>query len=237
LIKIRIAELNVEIHNHYAFCERFCRGYIADFEKADITVSVTHEELEQERELSPYPTNYGYLESVCVYRKIAMQLSHFQAMVFHASVVECDGRAYAFAAHSGTGKSTHTNLWLKVFGKRARIINGDKPILRLKDGTWYAYGTPWCGKESLGCNTSSPLAAICFIERDKENHIKEIDGGEMVGRIFSQVLMPSNIEIADRHLALLDALVNATPTYLLHCNMLPEAAIVAHNGMAKGEST
>ena len=59
----------------------------------------------------------------------------------------------------------------------------------------------------------------------------------MVGRIFSQVLMPKNIELADRHLALLDSLVNATPTYLLHCNMLPEAAIVAHNGMAKGEST
>lgn len=235
MIKIRIADLNVEIHNHYAFCEKFCRAYFADFTKADITVSVTHEELEREREQSPLPTNYGYLESVCVYRKIAMQLPRFDAMVFHASVVECDGEAFAFAAHSGTGKSTHANLWLKVFGKRARIINGDKPILRLVDGKWYAYGTPWCGKESLGINASSPLKAICFIERDKTNHIRAIDGGEMVGRLFSQVLMPENVELADKHLSLLDMLVTSTSTYLLHCNMLPEAAIVAHRGMTGGE--
>jgi hypothetical protein len=235
LFRIRVAELNIEVQNKYPYAEKFCREFFAEFDQADITVSVTDKELEEERAQDPYHSTDGYLECICIYRKIALELSRFNGMVFHASVVACDGEAYAFAAHSGTGKSTHTALWLSVFGERATIVNGDKPIFRLIDGKWHAFGTPWRGKEGLGGNGSAPLKSICFLERGKENVIAPLGDAEAVSRLFSQVLLPKDPVLAEQQLALLDALITSTPTYLLRCNMLPEAAIVAHRGMTGGE--
>lgn len=231
MFRIRVAELNIEVQNKYSFSEKFCSEFIAEFDHADITVSVSAEELQAEREQDIYHSSDGYLECICIYRKIALELPRFDGMVFHASVVACDGEAYAFAAHSGTGKSTHTALWLSVFGERATIVNGDKPIFRLIDGKWYAFGTPWRGKEGLGGKICAPLKSICFLERGKENVIVPLGDAEAVSRLFSQVLLPKDPVMAEQQLTLLDALITSTPTYLLRCNMLPEAAIVSHRGM------
>ena len=232
MFHIRVANLNIEIQNRYPYAERFCREFFADFHEPDITVFVTDEELAAEREIDVYHSTDGYLESICIYRKIALELPKYDAMVFHASVVAVDGEAYAFAAHSGTGKSTHTDLWLRVFGERATIINGDKPIFRLVNGQWQVFGTPWRGKEGLGGNSSAPLKAICFLERGKENVAAPLDTAAAVARLFSQVLMPKDPTKADKHLSLLDDLLTQTPTYLLHCNMLPEAALVSYQAMS-----
>lgn len=236
-MKIRMAELNIEIFNRYPFLERQCVGYLAEFDVADLTVEVSEAEIEQE--MADFPgegkPSRGYAESVCAYRRIARQLPRFDAFVFHASVVECDKVAYAFSAPSGTGKSTHTALWLDVFGARARIINGDKPVFRLINGRFYAFGTPWCGKERRGVNAGSPLHALCFLERAAENSIVSIDDGEAVARLTSQILMPRERELTLRFLELLDNMISNTPAYLLSCNMEREAAQVAFRGMNKGE--
>ena len=87
-------------------------------------------------------------------------------------VFAMDGQAYLFSADSGVGKSTHSRLWQQVFGdQRVTIINDDKPALRLRDGVWYVYGTPWSGKYGLNHNLCYPLAGICFLERSKTNKI------------------------------------------------------------------
>ncbi|MBE6595314.1 MAG: hypothetical protein E7644_05895 [Ruminococcaceae bacterium] len=233
MIKIRIAELNVLIHNIYPYCESFCAAYRAEFDTADIEVAVSEEEVQKEMADGTGAFPVGYYEVICVYRKIALCLPQFGGFVFHASVVECDGKAYAFAAPSGTGKSTHTRLWLKVFGDRARVINGDKPIFRLTEKGWYAYGTPWQGKEHWGANAAAPLQALCFLTRAEQNRIEPLGDEEAVGRLFHQVLLPSDAATADRFLTLLDDLITHTPTYLLGCNMNDDAALVAFSGMQK----
>lgn len=234
-MKIRIAELNVEIFNRYPYLQRLCCAYMADFEQADMTVTVSPEEICEE--LKNAPAAYGITpdvaEATCAYRQIALKLPLFDAFVFHASVVACDGVGYAFAAASGVGKSTHTALWLKAFGERARVINGDKPILRFINGCLTAFGTPWQGKENWGCNSAVPLGALCFLERGSENKIQRIEDAEAVRRLFSQILMPTEQESALCFLALLDRTVRSTPTYLLHCNTELEAAHVALAGMKK----
>lgn len=235
-MKIRMAELNIEIKNRYQSCARLCRGYEAEFDKPDISVSVSEAQIDEEIAHADAPCSRGYAEHICIYREIALQLPRFDAFLFHSSVVECDGRGYAFAAASGTGKSTHTALWLKVFGERARVINGDKPIFRYIGDTLYAFGTPWCGKERWGVNDRTPLYAVCFLTRAAENHIEPIDNGEAVSRLFSQVLMPKDAAVAEKFLDLLDRMVSTVPAYLLGCNMLPEAAEVAYRGMQKGEN-
>lgn len=234
-MKIRIAELNVEILNRYPYLQGLCRDYIAEFDRADITVSVSPEEIEAELKNAPaaYGVTPGVAEATCAYRQIALQLPLFDAFVFHASVVALDGSAYAFAAASGVGKSTHTALWQRAFGERARVINGDKPILRFIKGRLTAFGTPWQGKEGWGSNTSAPLAALCFLERGDENKIEPIGNEEAVQRLCPQILMPTERDSALRFLELLDQTVRKIPAYLLHCNTGPEAAHVALAGMKK----
>ena len=100
------------------------------------------------------------------------QLVRHGGMLIHSSAVLMDGRAYLFTAPCGTGKSTHTKLWLKAFGKRAMILNDDKPAIRLVDGKWYAYGTPWSGKYDININTRAELAGICVLGRGEVNKIE-----------------------------------------------------------------
>ena len=63
-----------------------------------------------------------------------------EVFIMHASVIEVDGEGYGFLAHSGTGKTTQTRLWLEHFGPRARVINGDKPLVRvIPDGDGWKF--------------------------------------------------------------------------------------------------
>jgi hypothetical protein len=149
-------------------------------------------------------------------------------------VIETGGNAYAFAAKSGTGKSTHIALWHKYLGdENVTIINGDKPIIRLLGNDFFAYGTPWCGKEGWNTNTKAKLKGICFIERDKENHIEKLDKAEAATRIMKQILMPTYAEGAIKTLELADEMMNSVDTWLLGCNISIDAAKTAYEAMSK----
>lgn len=234
-MKIRFAELNIELENRYPHTARMCQDYAADFDVPDLTAAVDDGEIAAEQQAAVTPVSAGYAEFISLYRKLALQLPRFDAFVFHAAVVVCDGVAYAFAAPSGTGKSTHVGLWLKHFGDRAFVLNGDKPVFRLTQNGFMACGTPWCGKERLGVNRTAPLRALCFLERGRENKMAPLSGEETVRRLFSQVLVPTDPAMADRFLTLLDRFVRSVPAYLLYCNVSEEAAAVAFAGMNKGE--
>lgn len=225
----KIADFIVEFKNKYDYTDRLCRGYRYDGEKApDFCVSVTEEEIEKELSVNDI-NDRGYAESVCIYRRLCLDILSKDAILLHASVVSVDGRGYAFLARSGVGKSTHTRLWQEMLGDRLTIVNGDKPILRLVDGRFHAYGTPWCGKEGFNTNTKTTLDALCFIERDADNFIEKQPTDITVQKILKQVILPTDMQKAETTLELLDKLVTNTPAYCMHCNISPEAAEVCYN--------
>ena len=231
----RMADLNIQIDNKYKYTDIVCRDYKApDGAKADFVARAS--ESDREKDIITLPNaSEGYLEALSIYRSIANQLLDFDGFILHASVVEKDGVAYAFSAKSGTGKTTHSKLWTERYPD-SRIINGDKPLIRRLDGTFYVYGTPWCGKESYQVNTRAPLRALCFIERAENNEICGISSKEAVNRILPQLLMPKDASGAVKLLGIIDEFLSVTPVYLLKCNMKTEAAEVAYNGMAKDGS-
>ena len=149
----------------------------------------------------------------------------------HAACIEMDGEVYVFCAKSGTGKTTHLNLWQQAYGEKVHIINGDKPIIRKINNEFIVYGTPWCGKEGYNINTSAPLKAICFIERGAENVIKRIQPSDVMKKLAHQIIMPVNPAEMAVYLDMMDILVNHTPFYILSCNMNIEAAYISYNGM------
>ena len=161
------------------------------------------------------------------------QLLEFDGMLLHASAVVMDGRAYLFSAPSGTGKSTHTALWRRVFGEdRAQILNDDKPALRLENGTFYAYGTPWSGKTDLNINVRVPLAGICLLSRGAENVIYPCQGRQAIHDILEQTIRPRDQKLTEKLLELLDCLMRTVPVWKMECNMEPLAALVAWRAMS-----
>ena len=155
-------------------------------------------------------------------------------MMLHASAVELDGKAYLFSAPSGTGKSTHTRLWQSVFGEKARVFNDDKPALRLIDGTWYAYGTPWCGKDGININMKVPVAGICFLKQAPENRIRRLSADEAAQRIISQTLRKFKlVENLDLMLSHVDKLVRQIPAFELENRPEEEAVHMSYENMRR----
>ena len=228
---IKLGGIPIGIVHRYPYVRLLCRGY----ETTDppvFTVQASEEEIKAEQD-GETDFSEGYCESLCLYRKICRQLPRYDAFLIHASVVAVDGEAYVFTAPSGTGKTTHTRLWLEQFGSRAEVVNGDKPIVRFMDGRLHACGTPWQGKEGLGENIIRPVRAICFLEQSPTNNIRLLDEDEVCRRLFHQLLMPVSEQELDWLWPLLDQLLTSVDFYLLRCNREPESAQLAYQTMRR----
>jgi hypothetical protein len=234
------ADIAVKMETRFSFLEHFCADYrLEDTVKPSLCVRVTDAELEAEIEecLRAYPhlerdkISIPYVESICLYRNISLALYDYDAFLLHASAVCVDGRGYAFAAKSGTGKSTHSYLWKELLGDRFSFINGDKPIVRLRDGVPYLYGTPFAGKEGENNPVCAPLHAIAILCRDSYDHIEPISRDEAFFALMHQILHPSNAADAAKSLDLLKNTVSACQTYRLYCTPTPNAANVAYEAM------
>lgn len=164
----------------------------------------------------------AYMESC---RQFCAHLLKFNGLYLHASAVELEGKAYLFSANSGTGKSTHARLWQNVFGDAAQVFNDDKPALRCMDGIWYAYGTPWCGKDGININKKVPLAGICFLKQARENKIRELRKAEVLQRLLPQTIYRNKTaRQMDMLLQSIDDLLGKIPAFELECTPDPEAA-------------
>ena len=62
------------------------------------------------------------------------------AMVLHCSVLKVKSGVILFSGPSGIGKSTQAGLWTKY--RKARVINGDRTLLKKENGRWMSLGWP-----------------------------------------------------------------------------------------------
>ena len=88
----------------------------------------------------------------------------------HASYIVVNGQAILFTAPKQTGKSTQAELWRKA--RDAKIINGDRAIVREIDGVWCACGSPYCGTSKICHNVTAPIKAIVMLGQAKENTVR-----------------------------------------------------------------
>lgn len=219
----KIADLNVEIPEAGDLVPR-CQGYLVDpaCENCGADIIIRTDLFNWDRWPRLNEAQTIYVESGWQFKT---QLLPYQGTVLHSSAVALDGKAYLFSAPCGTGKSTHTRLWQSTFGEQAKVFNDDKPAIRLIDGTWYAYGTPWCGKDGININMRTPLAGICFLKQAPENKIRRLSKQEAVQKILWQTTNQfSKIERLDMMLALVDSLVRTIPVFELENRPEPEAA-------------
>ena len=173
---------------------RFCRGYIVK-EPApdeDYSIVITKNDIDFQRTLSGPWTNDD-LSGFVLLRKLAKQFLKTERTIFvHGSVVACQESAYMFTAPSGTGKTTHSQIWVKKL-PNAYILNGDKPFISTNNGI-YVWGTPWSGSENYNRNEGVELKAICFLERAEKNRIVEISYDEAIPKLACQIGDPDPLD-------------------------------------------
>lgn len=205
------------------------KSYKADFsdDEVQIRLNVKEDFIRQKKEEMPHLSLDDH-EYMWTGEAFYNELLKHDGMMLHSSCVEKDGYAYLFSAKSGTGKSTHTHLWLKNL-EGTRIINDDKPALVLENGKWYACGTPFSGKTDENVDVKVPVRALVFLHRSEKNEVKRMPVVQAIGMLLSQTIRPNSKELAEKMLELADKLLTEVPVFSLGCNMDDDAAIVAYN--------
>lgn len=147
---------------------------------------------------------------------LIMLLSAKSCHMIHSSTIISDGRGIMFAGESGSGKSTHTALWKKLYG--AEILDGDITACRIEDGVPFAYGLPWCGTSGQFLNRKVPLQAIIFLQKSKENSIKKLEFGEAFQRLYARCfLIPLDSKIANQVIDAIQGIAACADCYVLNC--------------------
>lgn len=239
MFTIELAGIPIALDNRYPFVERMCQDYLTDAHPL-FTVSASEEEIDKEcenvRRVNGLTDDLprGYLESIVLYRQIAKHLPTYDAFVFHGVALEYEGEAYLFTARSGVGKTTHTRLWLSRFGERVKVLNGDKPILRLVDGVPFVFGSPWQGKENYGYRGNAPLKALAFVHRSPENRAETVtDPSSVILPFLSQTYVPQHEDSVSRVFAITDTVLKTIRLCHLYVNMEIDAAEVAFGAMVQ----
>lgn len=230
-----IESIHGEIH-------AMCKAYKSD-ENPEFTVKTCEDDLAFEREESirtrtlegtldsGYVETDDYLETLSVYRKLCEKLLDCNILLIHGSCLAIDGSGYLFTAKSGTGKSTHTRNWRKLFGDRVVMVNDDKPLVDVS--SMQIFGTPWDGKHHLSTNMSATLKSVVILTRSADNFIREIPAKDALERMMNQTYMPQDSIKKLKTFQLLGQLMQNLRFYVLGCNMDIESAQVAYDGLNK----
>lgn len=239
-ITIELAGVRADILCRHPETAAFFRDYRCEG-PADIAIDPTDEDIRRmEARLREQAARDGrpeaalppwFVERDAIHGRLAEALIDRDVLLVHGSAIVLDGEAYVFMADSGTGKSTHTRLWREHFGRRAWMLNDDKPMLRLAGDGVLACGTPWDGKHHLSRNASAPLRAIVRLTRSAENHVEPLTRAEALAVVLQYGFRPEDADRMRRVLQLGAALVRRTDAFRLGCNMAPDAARAAYEGI------
>ncbi len=146
----------------------------------------------------------------------------------HSSVIIFNNSAVLFLGESGTGKSTHTKLWLEHIAG-SKLLNDDSPILSIDQEKAIVHGSPWSGKGQKYVNESYPVRAIVRIKQHPSNEMKKLNTLESFGALypsFPPAFLKDNY--FEGHICeIISKIISTTPIYLLHCLPNHEAAQMA----------
>lgn len=160
--------------------------------------------------------------SVCAFHR---QLLQRGACVLHSSYVDIGGEALLFTGPSNIGKSTQANLWVEH--ANARVINGDRTLLRKRGGVWHAFGYPCCGTSGICINETMPLGAIVVLAQAAENRVEELSPGQKIRALASAMeLYPWDQSEITMAFDVAQHLIPDVPVVKLYCRPDADAVTV-----------
>lgn len=151
-------------------------------------------------------------------------------LLIHASVAVKEGKGYVFLGKSGTGKSTHSRLWLNNI-EGTQLLNDDNPVVRIEDnGEVMVYGSPWSGKTPCYRNEQATLGAVVRLSQAPHNAIRRLSGVQAYAALApSASSMKWNRVMADGLHKTLSGIIQLVGIYHLECLPDADAAYLCYN--------
>lgn len=163
----------------------------------------------------------------------ALSAAPYDTLLFHASTVSVRGRAYLFLGKSGTGKSTHSQLWQK-YVPDVQLINDDNPVVRMVGGLPYVYGSPWSGKTPCYRNVRMIIRSMVLLQQSPKNAIRRLATLEAYAAVIGSVSgMQWNRQVADALHRTEEKLLSCLPIWQLDCRPDEEAVRLCHSTITK----
>ena len=222
-ISIEIAGIACKVHTHYNENLQSLENYITTKEPV-CEICVAEKEIQKEllNRTHRFPPTEAAIEMYTLRNMVSELLVDYNCFRIHGAALAVDQRGYIFTANSGTGKTTHMQLWLKNY-QNAYIVNGDQPIVQVGQDIKVC-GSPWCGKEGYNTNIAVPLKAIVIMERSTDNAIVEISMGEALAELIHQTYRPSDATKMRKTLQLLSLLDGKIKFYRFRFNNFADDA-------------
>lgn len=144
-------------------------------------------------------------------------------LAIHSASLYYRERAWLFAAPSGTGKSTHINLWNQYF--HTPVLNGDLNLISCENETPMIHGIPWCGTSGISDASSYPLGGIVLLKQSPTNLCRDPVEDEQTLLVLQRSISPAwTEEMLDENLRIAAAITGSCYVTRLLCNREPEAA-------------
>ncbi len=146
---------------------------------------------------------------------------HNMAALHSASILYKE-KAWLFSGPSGTGKSTHANLWKTHLD--IPILNGDLNLLTYQNGAPVIHGIPWCGTSGICDTNTHNLGGIILLKQAPANFISEPPPDEQILLVSQRLISPSwTKEQFRQNLCLIEKLTQNISICRLHCTPEKEA--------------
>ena len=232
--KIEIANIVLEINAFNESTKRYCGDFLSNKEPQYV-ITMTQEDLENEKHINEDGKVYANEEISALYRKIADIFVEENVLVMHGSSFKVGNNAFIVTARSGVGKSTHVNLLKEYLGKDFEYINDDKPLLKV-DNELVLFSSPWNGKERRGNNTYAPLRSVIFLNRGLTNTYKKLsNNSDVYFRLLSQIYLPRDKAKREKALSLIDILLKRISFYEINVNTDISSAEMTSERIIKNE--
>ena len=161
-------------------------------------------------------TRNAFAEYSLIGCRTSEYLMAYNRFVFHGVAINWHGHAWLITGRPGIGKSTQYKNLCELYPNEIGIINGDKPIIELRDdNTAFVHPSPWNGKERWHGADGAPLAGIIFLKHG-ENSIAQVTPKDVASRTYFSIFQSfDTTDIIQRVATLTKRLLGTSPIWEL----------------------
>ena len=182
------------------------------------------------QELMPSDTVYGSLFA------LDRRMIERGGLILHCAYIEHHGKGILFSAPSGVGKSTQAALWEKY--RNSVTVNGDRALLRKKEGKWLACAWPVCGSSQICKRVDVPVHAIVMLRQGKKNSVMRLSPIEAFRQLYPQVTVNQwNPEFVQAAINGIEDLILQVPVWQLTCDISEEAVQCLENALFSDDTS
>lgn len=229
-----------EVVHSFEFEQQYATGELIRFNSGYIFAMQRNEEryvMVKHDDSSVVESNLGLVKRVNpslvrfgIWIMFGIVMAPLGGILIHSSVVVKDGGAVLCLGESGTGKSTHTRLWIENI-ESSKLLNDDSPVVRMVDGVATVFGSPWSGKTHYYVAENYPIRGFMRLSQAPYNKISKLPILMAIG-----ALLPScppafayDDRLQDCICNTLSNMISVTPVYHLECLPNSEAAQLSYS--------